>query len=112
MGIIVIATYKTLGVGFSIKNLHYGVMIENMKRKIPVIQALGRFLRKHKSKDMAFVFDMVPVLNYWRIGNNGDNIEEDGYLYSHYLKRLNFYIQEKHNYKVRIIDNWKCSKNK
>lgn len=108
-GQVLLGTYDTVSTGFSIKNLHYGVMLESMKSRVKVLQTLGRLLRKHDSKKKAYLFDIVPVLQYIRKNNKGDTIQEDGYVYKHHLKRIEYFEKEQLDYKIKLVENWKKS---
>jgi len=92
--IIVIATYKTLGEGVSINNLHNIIFSSPIKGMIGVLQAIGRALRLHKSKIKARLYDI------------GDNFSIGKYInfsYQHFTKRIEYYIKGKLDYKILNI---------
>lgn len=91
---IIIASYKTFSTGINIKRLHNLILAFPTKAKIKIVQSLGRMLRKHKSKDVATVFDLCDDLQ-WKTKVN--------YAKKHFLKRLQIYRDEKHKYKIQKV---------
>lgn len=61
---VIVATMSIFGTGVSIKNLHTVIFGSTTKAKISVLQAIGRSLRKHESKECATVIDIVDELPY------------------------------------------------
>ena len=86
---VLVASYGTVGTGYSIKNLHYLIMADSFKSEQIVIQAIGRVLRLFDGKKTAIIFDLVDVLNSEKM----DNIT-----YKHFLERKKFYENRKYPY--------------
>jgi superfamily II DNA or RNA helicase len=61
---ILLAQHQTFGTGINIKNLHNLVFAFYSKRSVKIIQAIGRSLRLHSSKDLAKVYDITSNLKY------------------------------------------------
>jgi superfamily II DNA or RNA helicase len=61
---VIIATISLFSTGISVKNLHTVIFSHIGKAKISVLQSIGRSLRKHDSKEMALIIDMVDDLRY------------------------------------------------
>ena len=57
--VIVLASLGTFGEGVSIKNIHKLVTVSPSKAKIQVLQAIGRSLRKSKTKTKATLYDIA-----------------------------------------------------
>lgn len=88
----VFATDKIVSTGVSIKNLHNGVLVSAGKAKIKLLQTLGRFMRLHKSKSKAYIYDLVDKIDY-----NG----KPNYVLKHVEERIMYYKREGH--KIKII---------
>jgi superfamily II DNA or RNA helicase len=80
--VVTIATLGVYSTGVSIKKLHSIVFFSGGKAKIKTLQAVGRSLRKHKSKKKALLIDICDMLPYSE---------------KHVAKRLEFYTNEKHD---------------
>ncbi len=98
-GVIVVATFYTVGTGVSINNLHFGVFVEGMKSNIRVIQAIGRMLRKFASKSKAVLFDFVPCLRIDMAKGS-----RKGTLIDHADRRVVHYENEQHFFKIHEFD--------
>lgn len=61
-GNIIIATYQTFSTGINIKNLHHIILAATTKSQIRLIQSIGRGLRKHDSKELLNVWDIVDCI--------------------------------------------------
>lgn len=72
---------KILQTGVNIKEITHFINARGLKSPIATIQALGRALRKHSSKEVVYVYDFM---------DNGK------YLAAHARKRLNTYKKEGH----------------
>lgn len=99
-GEIIVATYKTFGVGINMKNLHNVIFASSTKSYVDTLQSIGRGLRLHKSKQATQIFDINHNLSieinkhdgtkdYWRSYLNKDFASEG-------KSRLAYYIEEKH----------------
>ena len=62
---IIIATIQCFSTGVNIPNLSSLVFATPFKSKIPVLQSIGRILRKHHSKNGAIVYDIIDENNKW-----------------------------------------------
>lgn len=96
-GVIVIATYATMSTGVNIKKLHNCIFASSMQSFESIIQSIGRILRTHKSKDMAYIYDLVDMLEIktrsggmWR-----------SYLNKHWVTRESYYAEKK--FKIETI---------
>ena len=86
--IVCVAISKIFSTGINIKNLHYLIFAASGKAKVRVIQSIGRLLRLHDSKRVAYVFDLADQLHYG---------------VTHLLKRIELYNKEKIKYARRKI---------
>lgn len=90
-GIILFASTKTFSTGINIKNLKNGIFAEPLgKSFIILIQSLGRFLRKHKNKNIANIYDIVDDLSLGSYKN---------FTLRHYFERKSYYNEEHWNIK-------------
>lgn len=83
----IFASFQTFQLGVSIKKLHNAWLISSSKSKIRVLQSLGRLMRKHNSKDVAYIYDVV------------DNIPVGGknnLIFTHAFDRVSYYKNEGH----------------
>ena len=72
---------KILQTGVNIAEITHLINARGMKSEIATIQALGRALRIHESKDTVYVYDFL---------------DHEKYLFEHSLERINHYTLEKH----------------
>lgn len=98
-GIILLATYQTIGAGFNVKNLHQIVFFSSYKAKIKVLQAIGRGLRTHKSKEQLIVFDVIDDLSY--VTRN--KTIHLNHLATHFIQRRKYYNRSGFKYQNKII---------
>ena len=77
---------RVLQTGVNIEEIAHLINARSLKGKIATLQALGRALRKHKSKDQAYIYDFL---------------DKEKYLYKHAKERIKHYKQEGHE--VRIL---------
>lgn len=89
---VIIATYKLMSTGVSIKNLMNLIYGSPLKSFIPIIQSIGRILRLHKNKKYAKLFDFVDDLEY-----NG----KSNHTLEHFRNRFGYYIEEGHDVEVK-----------
>lgn len=117
-GAVLVGTYKTISTGFSVKNLHYGCLIETLKSRTKNIQTIGRLLRLHNSKQKAKVFAFVPIIRYITESEqtNSENNKNHkntqfGFLYWHHKKRMKYYAEEKLEHDALVVDlkHWKIN---
>lgn len=88
---ILLATYGTLSVGVNIKNLHNLIFCHPFKGKIRILQSIGRLLRKSKSKNMVYLYDIIDDFR------NGKRVN---HAYKHAETRLEMYEQEEFEYEI------------
>jgi superfamily II DNA or RNA helicase len=93
--VIIVASYQIFSTGVNIKNLHNIIFAAPMKGKIKIIQSIGRLLRKHESKVIATVYDVVDDLRW------GKSYRNYGIL--HFFKRVEIYSNEKFRYKLHKV---------
>ena len=72
---------KIMQTGVSINEITHFINARGLKSEIATIQALGRSLRKHESKEVVYVYDFK---------------DEHKYLNRHYKERLSSYKKEGH----------------
>jgi superfamily II DNA or RNA helicase len=60
---VVYASFQTFSTGANIKNLHNAVFATSGKGRIRNLQSIGRILRKHPSKEFAYLYDVVDDLS-------------------------------------------------
>jgi len=98
-GVILVATYGTLSIGVNIPKIHHVIFASFYKSKIKVLQSIGRGLRKHISKDIIIVWDLIDDMR-WKKKQRKNTKEEYGlnYAYQHFLARLEFYKEQGFKY--------------
>lgn len=85
--ITLLASYGTMQQGVSIKKLHHLVLAHPSKSYIRVIQTLGRLMRQHSSKEVAWIWDLVDNASYNASRNHA---------LRHSHERYKFYLTERH----------------
>jgi len=89
--VILLATYKLLGTGWSVNNLHHIIFAAPLKSKQTILQSIGRGLRLLKnSNKVCQIWDIVDKFLY----NNT--------LYQQWREREKAYIDSK--FKIQIFD--------
>ena len=89
--IILLATYKLLGTGWSVNNLHHIIFAAPLKSKQTILQSIGRGLRLLKNSDkVCQIWDIVDKFLY----NNT--------LYQQWREREKAYLDSK--FKIQIFD--------
>lgn len=91
---IIIASIQTTGVGVSIKNLHNIIFCLGTKSSIRILQAIGRAIRLHDSKEKATIYDIVDNLTIRKHQN---------FAVKHFLERVKVYNEQQFNYKIKNI---------
>lgn len=89
---IVFATSKIMSTGISIKNLHNIIFASSSKSVIHILQSIGRLMRLHESKPMAYLVDIVDKLDHKGRAN---------FTLNHCEERIKYYSKEK--YKVNFF---------
>lgn len=86
-----VASTGTTATGVNIKKLHHMIMGFPSKARIKLLQAIGRMLRQHETKDRAILYDIVDDLSYKSKRN---------YTLEHFIERTKIYDSEKFEYKI------------
>ena len=94
VGNILIATYGCMKQGVNIKQLHNLVFAEPAKSMYKVMQSIGRVVRKHPSKSVANVFDLVDDANCWLRHKDGTTEQVFNYMMIHARFRMTYYDAE------------------
>lgn len=103
-GIIVVASYGVFSTGISVKNLHHIIFAHGVKSKIIVLQTIGRVLRKHESKKVAIVWDLVDDMGVKPKSTNAKKkYVHLNYLLKHALERIQRYADERFDYTVKEV---------
>jgi superfamily II DNA or RNA helicase len=89
-GVVLCATYKTMGTGVNITKIHQIIFFSSYKSKITVLQSIGRGLRLNETKSKLILWDVVDNATWTkRTGNIGKN-----YIYEHWEERMKYYKQQ------------------
>lgn len=83
---VILSTYALFSTGVSINNLHHVVFASPLKSRVKVLQSIGRSLRKHSSKECAYIWDIIDDLR-------GDK-KQQNYSLGHFLERLDSYKRD------------------
>jgi superfamily II DNA or RNA helicase len=86
--VICVAISAIFATGINIKNIHTIIFAAGGKSFVRTVQAIGRGLRKHKTKTKLFLIDIVDRLFYGE---------------QHSVKRCETYLSEKIKYKIKEI---------
>jgi superfamily II DNA or RNA helicase len=92
--LIVVSSYGTTSTGLDFKNIHHIIFASAFKSRITMKQTIGRGLRKHKTKDKLYVYDLGDDFSLERKTKN--------FLFSHFLERVKMYKDEK--FKLKLVD--------
>ena len=76
---------RILQTGVNIEEITHLINARGMKGQIATLQALGRALRKHKTKDQAYIYDFL---------------DKEKYLQQHSKERIKHYRKEGHTVKI------------
>jgi len=87
--VIVVAISKIFSTGINIPNLHNIIFASAGKAKIKIMQSIGRALRLHPTKTMAYIFDVADNTKYGKI---------------HINERKKLYNIENFNYEEKNIE--------
>lgn len=103
-GMIVVASYGVFSTGVSIKNLHHVIFAHPIKSSVTVLQSIGRILRKHDSKLVATLFDIVDDAGVKpKSKNTKKKYVHLNYALQHALERIKKYNEEQFDYTIREI---------
>lgn len=98
--VLLVATYGTLSTGVNIPKLHHVIFSSSYKSKIKVLQSIGRGLRKHSSKSVVIIWDLVDDMRWKkRDGTYGYN-----YVFKHFIERLKYYKDQKFEYITKSVN--------
>lgn len=103
-GVIIIASYGVFSTGISVKNLHHVIFAAGTKSKVIVLQTIGRVLRKHGSKTIATVWDLVDDMSYTVEKENVKTRKNVNYSLKHGIERIERYGQEQFDYVIKNIE--------
>ncbi|YP_010844087.1 DNA helicase [Salmonella phage KM16] len=104
-GLVVVASYGVFSTGISVKNLHHVIFAHPVKSKVTVLQSIGRVLRKHDSKSLAQVWDVVDDLGVVpKSANSKKKYVHLNYALKHALERIQRYADEKFNYVMKTVE--------
>jgi superfamily II DNA or RNA helicase len=90
-----IASTGTTDTGISIKKLHNIVDVMQTKARIKVLQAFGRGLRKHHTKNGSVYYTIADDLRYKSKTN---------YTLNHFKERIKYYSEEGIEWKIYEVD--------
>ena len=82
---ILVASVGTTSTGVNIPNLQHIILAHPSKSRIQTIQTIGRSLRTHKSKNMAYVYDVIDNLKFGKRRN---------FVLKHALERFKIYSEQ------------------
>lgn len=104
-GVIIVASYGIFSTGISIKRLHHVIFGSSLKSKVLTLQSIGRVLRKHTSKDIATLWDIVDNLCVEAKSSKPGSIKysHKNFAYKHGLVRVERYNEEKFDYTIKEI---------
>ncbi|QQV89061.1 DNA helicase [Providencia phage PSTRCR_121] len=103
-GMIVVASYGVFSTGISIKNLHHVIFAHPVKSKVTVLQSIGRVLRKHSSKAIATLWDVVDDLGVKpKSKTSKKKYVHLNYALKHALERIQRYSEEQFDYTIKEI---------
>lgn len=97
---VVLATYGVFSTGISINKLHNFIFAHPTKSKTRVLQSIGRLLRKHITKDVATIFDIVDDFS---ITTKKGSVRKN-YILEHALERSKYYIKERYPFQIKKLD--------
>lgn len=104
-GVIVVASYGVFSTGISVKNLHHVILAHPVKSKVIVLQTIGRVLRKHDSKSVATVWDIIDDFSKLKTGKDGKVKRTDmNYALKHGVERIERYASEKFKYIIKKLE--------
>lgn len=92
---ILLATFGTVGTGYSINAIFNVAFLESFKSEVRIIQGIGRGLRKHDDKKFCLIFDFVDI--YYKEKNK--NI-----FYKHYIERKTMYTEHKYPFEILNVN--------
>ncbi|QDH49205.1 helicase [Pantoea phage Phynn] len=102
-GLIVVGSIGVLSTGISIKNLHHIIFAHPCKSAVIVKQSIGRVLRKHASKMLATVWDLVDDLAT-KSKKDPNKYSSKNYGIKHAQERIRIYGEERFDYVIKQVN--------
>lgn len=93
-GIVIVATYGTFQRGVSIRNIRHLVLASPTKSFVRLVQSIGRALRKSKTKEKAYLHDIVDLIQR----KSGKSI-----ITKHAEERNKIYLSQKYPLPLKYI---------
>lgn len=104
-GMLFVASYGVFSTGVSIKNLHHVIFAHPIKSKVTVLQSIGRVLRKHDSKDIATLWDIVDHMAVKTKSKTAKKqFSSVNYALKHGLERIKRYAVEQFTYITKTVN--------
>lgn len=100
---VLVASFGTLSTGVSINAINNVIFTQSFKKEQVIIQSIGRALRLHKDKDMAYIFDLVDIFEHDNFANKVKR-KFDNVLKTHWIKRTKIYDEEEYPYSTIDIN--------
>lgn len=94
--VLLLASYGTFARGTNIKRLHNIIAASNYKKQGKILQAIGRSLRLHKTKEVARMFDIVDDLTFKK-----NKVRYYNYALKQIKERITLYKSKEFNYKLK-----------
>lgn len=104
-GVIIVASYGIFSTGISIKKLHHVIFGSGLKSKVLTLQSIGRVLRKHDSKMVAHLWDIIDNMCTESKNSKPGSVKYNhkNYLYKHGLNRIERYNSECFEYQIKEV---------
>ncbi len=99
---VLVASFGTLSTGVSINAITNVIFTQSFKKAQIIIQSIGRALRLHKDKKLAYIFDLVDIFNRdpdIKFRHRFKNI-----LAGHWDKRAKIYVDEEYPFDTMSIN--------
>lgn len=103
-GVIIVASYGVFSTGISVKNLHHVIFAHPVKSKVIVLQTVGRVLRKHKSKALAQIWDLIDDSSLTVESHGMKRRKNVNYALKHGIERIERYGIEQFDYVMKNIN--------
>lgn len=100
-GMIVVASYGVFSTGISVKKLHHVILAHPVKSKITVLQTIGRVLRKHETKEVAKLWDIIDDMSSTKTIKGQNRRVNINYALKHGLARIERYGSENFDYSLK-----------
>jgi superfamily II DNA or RNA helicase len=102
--VLIIASYGVFSTGISVKNLHHVILAHPVKSKVIVLQTIGRVLRKHDSKQLAQIWDLIDDMSLTKDKSGIKTRVNVNYALKHGVERIERYGMEKFDYVMKTIE--------